>query len=66
MIHVDPSSSAANTNLEMIDDIKTVGNDLLSFLRHSLFGESPGQLPPKENLYRSRYDFSILDEPYKY
>lgn len=58
---VDPSSSAANTNLEMIDDIKTVGDDLQTFY-DTLFGEL-GQLPPKENLYEGFLEGDYNTEP---
>ena len=57
--NVDPSSSQANTNLEMVADIQTVGEDLFAFY-NLLFDDELGYYPPvKDNL-----DKGFLSEEY--
>jgi outer membrane protein OmpA-like peptidoglycan-associated protein len=59
---VDPSSSQANTNLEMIADIQTVAGDLEAFY-NILFDDELGKYPRKDNLYQGFLSEDYDTEP---
>ena len=63
--NVDPSSSEANTNLEMVADIQTVGEDLFVFY-NLLFDDELGYYPPVDNLEKgwnndNKYKFRVQE-----
>ena len=60
--NVDPSSSEANTNLEMVADIQTVGEDLFVFY-NLLFDDELGYYPPVDNLEKGFLSEEYDTEP---
>ncbi len=60
--NVDPSSSEANTNLEMVADIQTVGEDLFIFY-NLLFDDELGFYPPVDNLEKGFLSEEYDTEP---
>jgi len=60
--NVDPSSSEANTNLEMVADIQTVGEDLFVFY-NLLFDDELGFYPPVDNLEKGFLSEEYDTEP---